>query len=106
MGNRTRKLLTVGVIAAMTLSMAACTSGNDTSSSSGSSDKKETKAGTGKIGVAMPTKDLQRWNQDGENMKKQLEDAGYEVDLSLQVMMLLHRFHRLRTWYLEDVTQS
>lgn len=48
MGNRTRKLLTVGVIAAMTLSMAACTSGNDTSSSSGSSDKKETKAGTGK----------------------------------------------------------
>lgn len=83
MGNRTRKLLTVGVIAAMTLSMAACTSGNDTSSSSGSSDKKETKAGTGKIGVAMPTKDLQRWNQDGENMKKQLEDAGYEVDLGV-----------------------
>lgn len=22
------------------------------------------------VGVAMPTKDLQRWNQDGENMKK------------------------------------
>lgn len=22
------------------------------------------------IGVTMPTKDLQRWNQDGENMKK------------------------------------
>lgn len=43
MGNRTRKLLTVGVIAAMTLSMAACTSGNDTSSSSGSSDKKRQK---------------------------------------------------------------
>ena len=35
----------------------------------------------GKIGVAMPTQDLQRWNQDGENMKKQLEAAGYEVDL-------------------------
>ena len=33
------------------------------------------------IGVAMPTKDLQRWIQDGENMKAQLEDAGYEVDL-------------------------
>ena len=28
----------------------------------------------------MPTKDLQRWNQDGEN-KKELEAAGYEVDL-------------------------
>ncbi len=35
----------------------------------------------GKIGVAMPTQDLQRWNQDGDNMKKQLEAAGYEVDL-------------------------
>ncbi len=33
------------------------------------------------IGVAMPTKDLQRWNQDGENMKAQLEAAGYTVDL-------------------------
>ena len=29
----------------------------------------------------MPTKDLQRWNQDGENMKKSLEEAGFEVDL-------------------------
>ena len=35
----------------------------------------------GKIGVAMPTKDLQRWNQDGANMEQQLKDAGYEVDL-------------------------
>ena len=35
----------------------------------------------GKIGVAMPTQDLQRWNQDGANMKAQLEAAGYEVDL-------------------------
>ncbi len=35
----------------------------------------------GVIGVAMPTQDLQRWNQDGENMKKELEEKGYEVDL-------------------------
>lgn len=44
----------------------------------------ETKATTGTgtlVGVAMPTKDLQRWNQDGSNMKKELEDAGYKVDL-------------------------
>ncbi|MDO5540502.1 MAG: sugar ABC transporter substrate-binding protein [Eubacteriales bacterium] len=33
------------------------------------------------IGVAMPTQDLQRWNQDGENMKAQLEEKGYVVDL-------------------------
>ena len=33
------------------------------------------------VGVSMPTKDLQRWNQDGDNMKSQLEAAGYQVDL-------------------------
>lgn len=33
------------------------------------------------IGVCMPTKTLQRWNQDGANMKKELESAGYKVDL-------------------------
>ena len=36
----------------------------------------------GKVGVAMPTQDLQRWNQDGANMKAQLEEAGYEVILT------------------------
>ena len=34
-----------------------------------------------KVGVSMPTKDLQRWNQDGANMKADLEKAGYDVDL-------------------------
>jgi putative multiple sugar transport system substrate-binding protein len=29
----------------------------------------------------MPTKDLQRWNQDGANMEEQFKAAGYEVDL-------------------------
>ncbi|KAB1438662.1 multiple monosaccharide ABC transporter substrate-binding protein [Candidatus Galacturonibacter soehngenii] len=42
---------------------------------------KDTSSEGGLVGVAMPTKDLQRWNQDGENMKKLLEDAGYQVDL-------------------------
>ena len=39
-------------------------------------------AGGGKkVGVSMPTKDLQRWNQDGANMEQQLKAAGYQVDL-------------------------
>jgi len=37
--------------------------------------------GEKKVGISMPTKDLQRWNQDGENMQKLLQEAGYEVDL-------------------------
>ncbi len=38
-------------------------------------------AGGTKVGVAMPTKDLQRWNQDGANMEAKLKEAGYQVDL-------------------------
>ena len=40
-----------------------------------------TAAGGGLIGVSMPTQDLQRWNQDGSNMKSELEAAGYTVEL-------------------------
>lgn len=40
-----------------------------------------TTANAAKIGVSMPTQSLQRWNQDGSNMKAMLEKAGYEVDL-------------------------
>jgi len=42
--------------------------------------EEEVSAG-GTVGVLMPTKDLQRWNQDGDNMKSQLEAKGYDVDL-------------------------
>ncbi len=38
-------------------------------------------SGGTKVGVAMPTKDLQRWNQDGSNMEAKLKEAGYTVDI-------------------------
>ena len=60
-----KKLLAVLLAGAVALSMIGC--GKSSS--------------TAKIGVSMPTKDLQRWNQDGANMKAQLEKAGYNVDL-------------------------
>lgn len=63
---RAIKLIAGLIAAASLLSVAACApAGSDTV----------------KIGVAMPTKSLQRWIQDGDNMKKQLEAAGYTVDL-------------------------
>ena len=33
------------------------------------------------VGVSMPTKSLQRWNQDGANMEASLKGKGYDVDL-------------------------
>jgi len=35
-----------------------------------------------KIGIAMPTQDLERWNNDGLYLQKQFEEAGYEVELT------------------------
>lgn len=59
----------------------ACFAG-ETEAATEAATESEVIPGNGqKIGVSMPTKDLQRWNQDGDNMKKQLEDAGYKVDL-------------------------
>ena len=34
-----------------------------------------------KIGISMPTKDLQRWTLDGENLKAKLEEKGFDADL-------------------------
>ena len=61
---KARKLLTLAVCGAMIAAMAV-----------------PAYAEGEKIGVSMPTKDLQRWNQDGANMEEQLKEAGYEVEL-------------------------
>lgn len=33
------------------------------------------------VGIAMPTKSLERWNKDGSHLQGLLEDAGYETNL-------------------------
>ena len=60
-----KRLLSIALVLLMLFSLAAC--------------------GTGKkgltVGVTMPTKSLQRWNEDGTNVKAALEAKGYTVDL-------------------------
>lgn len=70
-----RILGTIVCIAMATMLFSGCGKKENTATS-GKGDKKAL------VGVAMPTKDLQRWNQDGANMKKELEAAGYDVELS------------------------
>ena len=65
-----KKYLALILALCMIFSLAACGQAAAPAASSGDL-----------VGVAMPTKDLQRWNQDGENMKAMLEKAGYQVDL-------------------------
>ena len=83
-----KKLLSVLLIAAMAAVLLVGCGDNSTGTTTpateegGSEEAGGSTSGGGHlIGVSMPTKDLQRWNQDGENMKTQLEAAGYSVDL-------------------------
>ena len=62
-----KKIITVLLVVALLFSMAAC-------AGAGAKNDKF-------VGVSMPTQDLQRWNQDGANMKEKFEAAGYKVDL-------------------------
>ncbi len=58
-------------------------SDNKTTTAAKSDDGKEEEASSGPktVGIAMPTKSLERWNRDGEYLKAQFEDAGYKVEL-------------------------
>ncbi|EGD48470.1 periplasmic binding protein/LacI transcriptional regulator [Ruminiclostridium papyrosolvens DSM 2782] len=75
-------VLSVGMLAACGASPSTDTSASSSSAASTDSAKAtDTATGGQLIGVAMPTQSLQRWNQDGANMKKELEAKGYKVDL-------------------------
>lgn len=85
-----KRILALVLVCVLSLSMVAC--GNSApaptpapapapaSSEAPASNNAPAKT-VGKIGVSMPTQSLQRWNQDGANMKKLMEEAGYTVDL-------------------------
>ena len=84
--------LAVSMLAGCTGDTGATTTGGSTGGSttstttstttdSGSSTTTSNEGAGKKVGVSMPTKDLQRWNQDGANMESELKAAGYEVDL-------------------------
>lgn len=63
-------------LAAGALALTACAGGG-----AGGAGAGEGGGDGGLIGVAMPTKSSERWIQDGDAVKKALEDQGYQVDL-------------------------
>lgn len=73
-----KKVTAVLIVLTMMFSLAACTSGD---SGSGGSSSGGSKKDNKKVGIAMPTKDLQRWSEDGAYMKEAMEKAGYTVDI-------------------------
>ena len=53
----------------------------NTDESASSNTDESTSSGGKTVGIAMPTKSLERWNRDGEYLKAQFEAAGYTVEL-------------------------
>ncbi|MCC3272079.1 sugar-binding protein [Arthrobacter zhangbolii] len=70
-----KRVLIGGVSLSLALSMSACAGNRGGGDAGGDSNE------GAKIGVAMPTQQSERWIADGENVKSQLEELGYEVDL-------------------------
>ena len=75
-----KKMGAVAAGAALALTLTAC--GGEGAGGGGGN---EGAAGDGgedvRIGVAMPTQTYERWIEDGNNVKKGLEELGYDVDL-------------------------
>ncbi|MFI3214003.1 MAG: sugar-binding protein [Eubacteriales bacterium] len=91
-----RKLLSVLLASAMVFSLVACGSSTTTETATTETATEEVaevveevaeaveeavSTSDVTIGISMPTQDLQRWNQDGDNMKSEFEAAGYTVDM-------------------------
>ena len=78
-----KKFLAVLTSVALGAALAGCGSTDDSGSGSGGSAGNNGGGSSGgkTVGIAMPTKSLERWNRDGEYLKKQFEDAGYTVEL-------------------------
>jgi len=64
---------------ALGLGLAGCASDAEKPASNGGGE--EVAASDITVGVAMPTETSERWIADGDAVKSQLEDAGYDVDL-------------------------
>lgn len=72
----TKKVLLATLAAGSMLALAACSGGG-----AGGGATEGAQGDGGLIGVAMPTKSSERWIQDGDAVKEQLEAEGFKVDL-------------------------
>ena len=74
---RRRRLVTIGASALLALALAACGGAGAGGGGGGRDEAAEDLL----VGVSMPTQTSERWIADGNSVKEQLEEAGYQVDL-------------------------
>lgn len=76
-----KKFLAMFLALVMALSLAACGGGETTAPADSGDETPASTDGTSMVGIAMPTKSLERWNRDGSYLQEQFEAAGYAVEL-------------------------
>jgi len=76
---KTKIVAAVAGAALLLVGASACSTTRDTTS--GSSGGSTAAAAGGLIGIAMPTKSLERWNNDGSHLEELLKTAGYTTSL-------------------------
>jgi len=78
---RRNQLALVAGMSVLTLSLAACSSGDNTSTTTSATGDTAAATEDCNVGIAMPTRSLERWINDGEGLKTALEADGCTVDL-------------------------
>src|SRR5690625_729820 len=88
MSSTTRKVALLSAGLALALTSAACTAertpeggGGDSTETAEGTDQPAEAEGGGLVGIAMPTRSLERWNNDGSHLESVLQEAGYETSL-------------------------
>ena len=79
-----RRFKTVAALAGVALmftGVAACSSDDPDDETPPATDDTAEEPGDVLIGIAMPTRSLERWNKDGDNLEGLLKDAGYQTSL-------------------------
>ncbi len=78
-----KKVIALVLALSLALVLVACgtSASKESPAASAEASAAATVAAGGKIGIAMPTKTLERWNRDGSFLKKAFEDKGYTVEL-------------------------
>ena len=76
-----KKVIALVLALTMALFLVACGTSTSKESPVASTEPSAEVVAGGKIGIAMPTKSLERWNRDGSFLEEQFKAKGYEVEL-------------------------
>ena len=79
-----KKCITIALALTLTLALFGCTKSSTPSAQPAAPPAEKISDSAGEstlVGISLPTKSLQRWNQDGEYLEKELGGMGYSVDL-------------------------